>query len=79
MQKPHKGQEFSVDDAEDGVDLDQALHRLAKHATGTLRRQPSTLRRRVTSTLPRVDSDPEEEEQETSDLTQGRCAMLVRV
>ena len=61
MQKPHKGQEFSVDDAEDEVEVDQVLHRHAKLSTGTLRRQPSTLRRRITPGLPRVDSEADEE------------------
>ncbi len=62
---PHKGQEFSVDDAREEVDLE--LARQAKMASGTLRRQPSTIRRRITTltpALPRVDSGEEVEEVE---------------
>ncbi|KAL2355247.1 calcium permease family membrane transporter-like protein [Cryomyces antarcticus] len=61
---PHRGQEFSVDDAPDETDQELLQTRQAKMATGTLRRQPSTLRRRPTAqppALPRVESNEEEE------------------
>ena len=69
-QAPHKGQEFSVDD--DPIEYESDVARrssLAKAAPGSgpaLRRQASTLRRRPTaaaSTLPRVDSRGEDEEE----------------
>lgn len=57
---PHKGQEFSVDDAENEVDEEFVKGRDKKftaHTTATLKRKPSTLRRRpLTQTLPSVDS-----------------------
>ena len=68
-QAPHKGQEFSVDDDPEEYESD-VTHRkssVAKSVSGfgtSLRRQPSTLRRRQTmqpSALPRVDSRGEEE------------------
>ncbi len=70
FQAPQRGQEFSVDDDPDEYSSDFAQRKLsmAKGASGfgTLRRQPSTLRRRQTAlptVLPRVDSRGEEEEQ----------------
>lgn len=42
---PRKGEAFSVDDAEDEVAQDRGRLQ-PKHASGTLRRQPSTLRKR---------------------------------
>lgn len=72
FQAPHKGQEFSVDDDPIEYESDYASHRLpsqAKSASGhvhSLRRQSSTLRRRPTAqptTLPRVDSQGEDEEE----------------
>ncbi|KAJ9649473.1 hypothetical protein H2199_000248 [Coniosporium tulheliwenetii] len=67
MHGPHRGQEFSVDDAEDEVDPEFGQKQQAKMASGTLRRQPSTLRRRPTAqppTLAKVDSfDGEDEAQ----------------
>ena len=68
---PHKGQEFSVDDDphEYESDFAQRQSSVAKVASGlgpSLRRQPSTLRRRPTvqpTSLPRVDSRGEEEEE----------------
>ncbi|KAI9741658.1 MAG: hypothetical protein M1834_000042 [Cirrosporium novae-zelandiae] len=70
---PHKGQEFSVDDAPGEFEKDLQLHRQTssvKAASGfgvPLRREPSTLRRRPTGQpapgLPRVDSQEEEEQQ----------------
>ena len=70
-QGPHRGQEFSVDDNPDEYESDFATRRpsLAKAASGfgpSLRRQPSTLRRRPTAqptSLPRVDSQGEYEEE----------------
>ncbi len=46
---PHKGQEFSVDDAEDEVELDQAEldRRLKQRQAHPLRRKPSTVRRKT--------------------------------
>ena len=69
---PHKSKGFSVDDNADEYESDFA-HRqssVAKSAAGaghsnSLRRQPSTLRRRTTAqptTLPRVDSRSEDED-----------------
>ncbi|KAF2500285.1 calcium permease family membrane transporter [Lophium mytilinum] len=50
---PHKGQEFSVDDAEyEIVEDDPPLQRAAKNPT--LRRQPSTLRRKTTAQPPQL-------------------------
>ena len=69
-QAPHKGQEFSVHDDPDEYESDFAHKRsIARSESGyglSLRRQPSTLRRRPTaqpSTLPRVDSHGEDEEE----------------
>ena len=66
---PHKGQEFSVDDDaneyESDVQQKRASVARAASGVGSLRRQPSTLRRRPTAlatNLPRVDSQGEEEE-----------------
>ncbi|KAK8161653.1 calcium permease family membrane transporter-like protein [Phyllosticta citrichinensis] len=61
----HRGQGFSVDDAEDEVDevlLQQ--QKQAKMSTGSLRRVPSTLRRRQAHhpTLAKVDSTEDEQE-----------------
>ena len=72
FQGPHRGQEFSVDDDPDEYESDFATRRpsLAKTATGfgqSLRRQPSTLRRRPTgppTMLSRVDSQGEDEEED---------------
>ena len=69
-QAPHKGQEFSVDDDPDEYesDVQQKHGSNARSASGVgpaLRRQPSTLRRRTTAlptSLPRVDSQGDEEE-----------------
>ncbi|KAL8662784.1 MAG: hypothetical protein Q9202_004385 [Teloschistes flavicans] len=70
FQAPHKGQEFSVDDDPDEYESDVAHRKsVAKSASGSgpsLRRQPSTLRRRTTAqptSLARVDSQGEEEEE----------------
>ena len=69
---PHKGQEFSADDDPDEYVSDsyQRHSSTAKSASGvgpSLKRQPSTLRRRQTlqqpSILPRVDSHDEEDEE----------------
>ncbi|KAL8849297.1 MAG: hypothetical protein Q9221_005707 [Calogaya cf. arnoldii] len=73
-QAPHKGQEFSVDDDPDEYESDVAHKKssTAKSASGygqSLRRQPSTLRRRGTAqptTLPRVESQGEEEDEEVA-------------
>ena len=70
FQAPHKGQEFSVDDDPSEYERNaiQRQSAAAKSASGfgpSLRRQPSTLRRRPTAqptSLPRVDSQGEEEE-----------------
>lgn len=67
---PHKGQAFSVDDDpnEYESDVNQRHGSTARSASGAgpaLRRQASTLRRRPTAqptSLPRVDSQEEEEE-----------------
>ncbi|KAF2019619.1 hypothetical protein BU24DRAFT_406265 [Aaosphaeria arxii CBS 175.79] len=51
---PYKGQEFSVDDAEDEVSQDiSAQQEQGKHSTKqTLRRKPSTIRRRTAAQSP---------------------------
>jgi len=74
---PHRGEEFSVDDDEDEVAKDherererQREERRAKQAAGTLRRQPSTVRRTRTAqppALPKVDSSGDEEPDEGAD------------
>lgn len=61
---PHRGQEFSVDDAHDEVAQDQKLTKVASASGHMLRRKESTLRRRPTAqapNLPRVDSDDRED------------------
>ncbi|KAI9721100.1 MAG: hypothetical protein M1812_002581 [Candelaria pacifica] len=65
---PHRGQEFSVHDDPDeygeGLSKRQAFSARSASGYGTLRRQPSTLRRRQTAqpTLPRLDSNDEVEQ-----------------
>lgn len=64
---PQKGQEFSVDDAEDEVELDQAQQDQQKKQRQPLRRKPSTVRRRTAAqpgTLHTIDSTGDEEEVE---------------
>ena len=65
FQAPHRGQEFSVDDATEEIDEAMALTRRARPTSNTLRRQPSTLRRRGTQPppLPRLPSSRDELEQ----------------
>ncbi|KAF2198516.1 calcium permease family membrane transporter-like protein [Delitschia confertaspora ATCC 74209] len=74
---PHKGQEFSVDDAPDDLDKDlseqqkqqeeEQRRQQQKHAKApTLRTQPSTLRRRTTAqppNLPTVDSQGSDDDE----------------
>ncbi|KAL6705808.1 hypothetical protein ACN47E_006446 [Coniothyrium glycines] len=64
---PHKGKEFSVDDAEDEVQHDQAEQQLKQRP---LRRKPSTVRRRTTAqpaALTTIESTEDDEiEQENS-------------
>ncbi|KAL8937372.1 MAG: hypothetical protein Q9216_004460 [Gyalolechia sp. 2 TL-2023] len=70
FQAPHKGQEFSVDDDPNEYESDVVQRKASTaHATSgfgpSLKRQPSTLRRRPTAhptNLPRVESQGEEEE-----------------
>ena len=72
---PHKGQEFSADDDPEEYESDVAVRKtsVAKSTSGsqhTLGRQPSILRRRATAqltTLPRVDSRGEDEEEEEAE------------
>lgn len=73
---PYKGQEFSVDDDARELESDlvkrQSVARAASVSGPSLRRQSSTLRRRVTAHpkgLPRVDSQDEDEEEEEADPT----------
>ena len=70
FQIPQRGQEFSVDDDPDEYSSDYVQRKLtlarAASGFGTLRRQPSTLRRRQTAhpnILPRLDSQGEDEDQ----------------
>lgn len=70
---PHRGQEFSVDDAEDEVDEDLAQQRQQQQPRkpgGTMKREQSTLRRRPTlpaPTLTRVESHRSDDAGITSD------------
>ncbi|KAI9681814.1 MAG: hypothetical protein M1829_000559 [Trizodia sp. TS-e1964] len=72
---PHKGEMFSVDDYPSEIEQDFAQRQASLAAVssvfGTLRRKPSTLRRRGTaqpSPLPRVQSAGEAEEEEEESL-----------
>lgn len=61
---PQKGQEFSVDDAEEEVELDQAQQDLQKKQRQTLRRKSSTVRRRTAAQpapLTTIDSTEDDE------------------
>ncbi|KAI9673380.1 MAG: hypothetical protein M1817_002842 [Caeruleum heppii] len=69
-QRPHRGQEFSADDDPEEVEKKNADRQgsvaAAASGRGTLRRKPSTLRRRGTAqptTLPRVESSAGEDEE----------------
>lgn len=75
--RPYRGQEFSVDDAPTELDDDdrQIQGSSSSQMYGSLRRQPSsTLRRRVTqqATLPRVDSQTEDEDSTNQPDSQPR-------
>ena len=78
FQTPYKGQEFSVDDNPDEYESDVAQRHssVAQAASGSgpsLRRQPSTLRRRPTAAppnLPRLESRGEEEEEQAAQESQ---------
>lgn len=73
---PHKGQEFSVDDAEDEIGIELERQRVEKEerratakmtGSGTLRRQASTIRRRPAAQPPKlakVDSSGDENAQQ---------------
>ena len=82
MPGPHKGQEFSVDDdpSEYETDVAQKISSTVKSASGfgpSLRRQPSTLRRRPTgphTSLPRVESQDEDEEEDGTPQTGAQVA-----
>lgn len=70
LQAPHKGQEFSVDDDPSELVSDfvqrQSVARATSASGPSLRRQSSTLRRRMTALpigLPRVESQGEDEEE----------------
>ncbi|KAF1983706.1 hypothetical protein K402DRAFT_406693 [Aulographum hederae CBS 113979] len=59
---PHRGQEFSVDDAEDEIEVEPPP-RQSKKPPGSLRKMPSSLRRRPaaqTPALPRVASNDDD-------------------
>ncbi|XP_014560525.1 hypothetical protein COCVIDRAFT_34483 [Bipolaris victoriae FI3] len=75
---PQKGQEFSVDDAEEEVELDQAQQDQQKKQRQTLRRKSSTVRRRTAAqpaTLTTIDSTEDDEaEQDSAGLTTGTDA-----
>lgn len=78
---PHKGQEFSVDDAEDEVQREIALleHQLKQQRiVNPLRRKPSTVRRKTaaqTSTLTTIDSTEDgEAEQDQAGASTGAGA-----
>jgi len=68
---PHKGQEFSVDDAQDEIDKElteqqkQKSQKTSPTSSQTLRRKPSTVRRRTAAqppTLPTVTSFDDDDE-----------------
>ncbi|KAF1947985.1 hypothetical protein EJ02DRAFT_364533 [Clathrospora elynae] len=72
---PQKGQEFSVDDAEDEVELDQEQQQ--KPPRQPLRRKPSTVRRRTAApppTLTTIESAEDEIEQEAPGPPSGADA-----
>ncbi|KAI4707282.1 hypothetical protein J4E89_008222 [Alternaria sp. Ai002NY15] len=75
---PQKGQEFSVDDAEEEVELDQAQQDQQKKQRQTLRRKPSTVRRRTAAPPPNlatIDSTEDDEvEQENAGPPTGADA-----
>lgn len=75
---PQKGQEFSVDDAEEEVELDQAQQDQQKKQRQTLRRKSSTVRRRTAAqpvTLTTIDSTEDDEpEQDSTGLATGTDA-----
>jgi len=68
---PHKGQEFSVDDAQDEVDEDLAQPAPRPTKAPQLRRQPSTLRRKQTAQAPALATV---ESQESEDATEEESA-----
>ncbi|KAH9218577.1 calcium permease [Leptodontidium sp. 2 PMI_412] len=65
VQAPHRGQEFSVDDDVTEIEDDLATSRHSATGFGSVRHQPSTIRRRPNAqpTLPRVDSSRGGEEE----------------
>lgn len=66
MQGPRRGQEFSVDDAGYEIDEERAKKEASAAAktSGSMRRQPSTLRRRPTVQIPALASVPSQENEE---------------
>jgi Ca2+:H+ antiporter len=80
-QAPYKGQEFSVDDDPSEFESDLVQRQSGSRATSALgpilRRQSSTLRRRVTAQpigLPRVESQGEDEEEAELSAQPGGAA-----
>ena len=75
-QAPHKGQEFSTDDDPEEYESEHG-HRKIPHATKSsglsLRRQPSTLRKRPTNqpSMPKIDSRDEEEDDDDQQQQQA--------
>ncbi|KAL2066207.1 hypothetical protein VTL71DRAFT_2278 [Oculimacula yallundae] len=65
VQAPHRGQEFSVDDDATEIEGDLVTSRQGATGFGSIRHQPSTIRRRtnVQPVLPRVDSSRGGEEE----------------
>ena len=61
---PYRGQEFSVDDASQEINDDTLQMRQARAASGSMRRQHSTMRRRTTAQmrLPFIDAGDHEED-----------------
>ncbi|KAH6670729.1 calcium permease [Halenospora varia] len=71
VQAPHRGQEFSVDDDVTEMEGELAARPSATSGFGSIRHQPSTLRRRPTAqqpALPRVDSSRDEEEESQAEI-----------
>lgn len=69
---PYRGQEFSVDD-----DVEEVQGQKKSASSGTLKRTPSTIRRRATAprvNLPPVESSREEDEQAAADADRSMAA-----
>ncbi|KAF2274128.1 calcium permease family membrane transporter [Westerdykella ornata] len=70
---PKKGQEFSVDDAQEEVDKDltEQQQQQASNASQSLRRKPSTIRRRTAAQAPKLTTVESNEEDATEQVAGG--------